>query len=115
MMQVLTDVGDERFRQDQKWGEQNHPDVSCIWGERDREDWANKANGYKLINDERVAADALGWDTILLEEVYEALAESDPAAQRAELIQVAAVAVAMVECIDRRTPAPTGITDETLW
>jgi hypothetical protein len=35
--------------------------------------------------------------------VAEALAEDDPTLLRAELIQVAAVAVAWVEAIDRRT------------
>ncbi|MEY9934267.1 hypothetical protein ABH926_008932 [Catenulispora sp. GP43] len=39
---------------------------------------------------------------MLLEEVYEALAEVDPAALRAELVQVAAVAAAWVEDIDSR-------------
>lgn len=39
---------------------------------------------------------------ILLEEVFEALAESEPAKLRAELVQVAAVAVQWIEAIDRR-------------
>lgn len=39
---------------------------------------------------------------ILLEEVFEALGEDDPARLRAELLQVAAVAVQWVETIDAR-------------
>ena len=41
------------------------------------------------------------WADILREEYFEALAETDPARLRVELIQVAAVAVAWVEAIDR--------------
>ena len=44
---------------------------------------------------------AHSWDAILLEEVFEALAESDPVRRRAELVQVAAVAAAEIEAIDR--------------
>jgi hypothetical protein len=41
------------------------------------------------------------WAHILTEEFYEALAEADPEKLREELVQVAAVAVAWVECLDR--------------
>ena len=44
------------------------------------------------------------WRDILTEEVFEAYAEDDPAALRAELIQVAAVAVKMIDAIDH-TPS----------
>ncbi|TIH26025.1 NUDIX hydrolase, partial [Subtercola vilae] len=44
------------------------------------------------------------WQDILLEEVFEAFAESDTSKLRTELIQVAAVAQQWVEAIDRRTP-----------
>jgi len=47
----------------------------------------------------------VSWADILLEEVFEALAEDDPAALRVELIQVAAVAVQWVEAIDRKASA----------
>ena len=78
---VLKLVADERERQDQKWGEQNHPPCE--------------------------------WIAILVEEVGEATQEAlnvrfgyeDHDASlirlRSELIQVAAVAVAFVECLDR--------------
>ena len=116
---VLAEVAAERERQDQKWGEQNHPDIDP----RDidtvaRNQYAFRAARWKHINDERskptiTAGYCHGhpdephthtaWDGVLLEEVYEALAEPDPAKRRAELIQVAAVACAQVEAIDRRT------------
>ena len=48
-----------------------------------------------------MATGAHSWDAILLEEVFEALAEADPVRRRAELVQVAAVAAAEIEAIDR--------------
>lgn len=70
---VLTDVDVERDCQEAKWGEQNNS--------------------------------ALMWITILVEEVGEAAKEAfeaDLQKMRAELVQVAAVAVAAIECIDRQ-------------
>lgn len=106
---VLEEVSRERERQDGKWGEQNHPDLYL--GDRSYSYYQDAADYWKLKNAERVAAEnAKGvpsdrnaaWDGVLLEEVFEALAESDPAKRRAELVQVAAVAVNMIEAIDRR-------------
>ncbi len=79
---VLLEVGLERNRQDEKWGVQNH--------------------------------EPFGWLAILMEEVGEAaevatqcgLGDPDPKGftwedWRKEMIQVAAVAVSIVECFDR--------------
>lgn len=78
--EVLDHVAAERERQDEKWGEQNHLD------------WV--------------------WNAILMEEVGEAAEEVLTTAfgaaakghgdLRSELVQVAAVAVAWIEAIDRR-------------
>lgn len=69
---VLAEVYGERFKQDEKWGVQDHsPDK---------------------------------WHTILMEELGEACEaelEGDSDKWRAEMIQVAAVAVAAIECYDR--------------
>lgn len=89
-MEVLV----ERERQDDKWGEQNHPNGTG-------EDYADEASVARTRCDRATWNKELTWDLILLEEVYEALAESDPAPLRAELVQVAAVAQAWVEKIDR--------------
>ena len=90
------EVLEERRRQDAKWGEQSHPDGTGL----------NYAEGNarerRRLCEEAFAAGRGTWRHILLEEVYEALAETDPAALRTELIQVAAVAVAWAEAIDRR-------------
>ncbi|MFZ3558139.1 hypothetical protein [Streptomyces sp. BH055] len=117
------EVDAERQRQLQKFGEQHHPDIEA----RDipivtHHYYASRADIWKQVNAER-ATPAIGgrcvtcpgnadgphthiaWDGILLEEVYEALAESDPAKLRAELIQTAAVCAAWVADIDSRGTA----------
>lgn len=77
---ILAEVVDERISQDEKWGEQNH--------------------------------DPVWWSAILTEEVGEVAQaalklrfgadyEKRLAHYREECVQVAAVAVAMIECIDR--------------
>ena len=104
---VLAEVMIERARQDERWGEQNHPDVydgGVGLAQSSRRTYAGTAEQWKRANDARAAKGRISWDGILLEEVFEALAESDPARLRAELIQVAAVAVNWVEAIDRRAP-----------
>ena len=78
--EVLGDVVQERFSQTKKWGQQN-------WG--------------------------IEWMSILGEEFGEACQEFNavhfggkhPANLRAELVQVAAVAVAIIECLDRKAQA----------
>ncbi len=69
---ILDEITDERMSQDAKWGEQNHS--------TDR------------------------WLVVLMEEVGEMSKENlerRPAHYREELVQVAAVAVAMLEAFDR--------------
>lgn len=95
---VLEEVAAERWSQDQKWGAQDHPDgtadnptLRAAWAMSARDECNRAAKLGKLT-----------WRHIMSEEVAEAHAESDPAKLRAELIQVAAVAVAWIESIDRR-------------
>ncbi len=79
MRNVLFEVAVERQKQDEKWGEQNHPpaDWLMILGEEVGE--ANRA---------------------ALEARFE-VPDSDITYYRDELIQVAAVAVAAIESLDR--------------
>lgn len=86
----------ERLAQDKKWGEQNHPDGT---GSLPQSLIAAAAREACSRAAER---GALTWAHILGEEVCEALAEADPHALRAELVQVAAVCVAWIEALDRR-------------
>lgn len=104
---ILSEVDVELARQDEKWGEQNHPDVAPegfdnFSPELQRASARERAEFWKTENAFRVGTDTLAWDGILLEEVYEALAEADPAKLRAELVQVAAVCVQWIAAIDRR-------------
>lgn len=94
---VLGEITRELVIQDVKWGEQNHPDGTGGPVMRSEAERHRAACDYlhKVLN-------AGDWRSILLEEVYEACAEDDPAKLRAELVQVAAVAVQWVLAIDRR-------------
>lgn len=112
--QVLIDIVAERDRQNRKWGEQNHPDgtgpLSAPF------DLYPDARGYPLqsLPAQKLADVATAlcgtaaqyggvtWTLILLEEVFEALAEDDPERLRVELVQVAAVAAQWAEALDRR-------------
>ncbi|WP_181785366.1 hypothetical protein [Streptomyces phytophilus] len=114
-------VDAERQRQLVKFGDQHHPDIDP----RDiavvtRHFFQHKAQIHREVNEERATPSRTvgrcsrcpegdhthtAWDLILLEKVYEALAESDPGALRTELVQVAAVCAAWSADIDSRTAA----------
>lgn len=93
---VAREVIQERVRQDARWGEQNHPDGTGV------PSMQAAAERSRLVCDLNFRRGKGSWADILREEFHEALAESDPARLREELLQVAAVAVAWVEAIDRR-------------
>lgn len=105
---VLTEVLNERVRQHRKWGRRDHPDgtgpglnlgvlpMGAFGLRADRlEAWAR----LRCQQAERDGGDT--YERILTEEWAEAIAADDPAKLRAELVQVAAVAVAWVEKLDR--------------
>jgi hypothetical protein len=92
---VLGEVASERAAQDAKWGEQNHPNGT---GDAVAQLLAEQA---KAITDKAAKQGTITYADILEEEFWEAIAEADPANLRTELIQVAAVAVAWVEALDR--------------
>ncbi|WP_432135852.1 hypothetical protein [Streptomyces sp. bgisy154] len=110
---VLANVNDELARQDTQWGEQNHPDgtgprTPAIVGTLC---WAEEAAGRARLACQTAARKGkTTWRLVFAEEALEALAEDDPARLRAELIQVAAVAVNWAEAIDRRTAQQNGDT-----
>lgn len=92
---ILDEVEAERYRQDEKWGQQNHPNGT---GEtRQRVD----ADECRAVCQRNFARGDGTWHDVLLEEVAEAFAERETAKLREELVQVAAVAVAWIECLDR--------------
>ena len=114
MRTALDAVIAERQRQDAKWGEQNHPMVPSE--HRDSPSACSYASAILGVPSASNARDACEWSHrasqgtyahILVEEVAEFVEAcvihgetSDEA--RAEMVQVAAVALAMLECIDRK-------------
>ena len=115
VFEALMEVAQERSRQDARWGQQNHLDGT---GPETVPLYAATATGIAdddeahYIRDVmcgrtdwrfKTLADRPGtWADILLEEVFEAMAEDSPVKLVQELTQVAAVAVAWVEAIERR-------------
>lgn len=95
---VLLDVHAERTTQNVRWGEQNHPDGTGLPYDVETAEAARDRCKRSAANG------TVTWREILFEEVWEAMAEADLEALRAELIQVAAVAAAWAEAIDRREP-----------
>lgn len=102
---VLNEVLAERVRQDEKWGEQNWPNFPK-WAVND----VHRAMHYGIPTEAMAKAQtesrfkhlAGTYADILIEEVAEAIGAHDDDALREELVQVAAVAVAWIEAIDRR-------------
>jgi hypothetical protein len=88
---IMEKVYDELNRQNEKWGEQNHPmkpeDV----------DFKAMADGAKKICDSMEGTEKQTWFYILQEEFFEVFAEEDPEKQNEELIQLMAVAARMIE------------------
>lgn len=106
---ILVEVGQERVRQDEKWGEQNHADGTG-------EGWVYPLLPFRMRADEAVQivemakrhcerkalGEKLTFQDILIEEIAEAFAETDDQALRVELVQCAAVIVNWIGAIDRR-------------
>lgn len=126
---VLDEVDTERARQDAKFGTgRDYPDgTGTNWVDAIRPAFGwdstmtEAEHASRLARSDCQRAGRRGDDTwlrILREEMAEAFAEADAAALRAELIQVAAVAVAWVEAIDRRghqCVPPTAGTPGDVW
>jgi len=99
-LSVFDDVRAERVRQMKLWGEQN-------WPNKTGPQWARKSlylnpHQMKVWNEEDKAARSHSWAMIFLEEVAEALAEENEERLRGELVQVAALTVQWIECLNRR-------------
>lgn len=98
----LTASEDEMGRQDALWGVQDRPDIGGWFPESFRLSYLEKLDRVREREARTRSNGTLGWDLILLEEVYEALAEEDEDKLRVELIQVAAVALQWARAIRRR-------------
>jgi hypothetical protein len=94
----------ERNRQLEKWGDQRGKRSDGTGSVFFRQ-WAEE---YQRQNDAREEAGKEGvWAKILLEEVFEALAEDDPERLEYELVQAGAVVTAWLEdLVERRSGGP---------
>lgn len=110
MIRVLVDLTKERVRQNAKWGEQNHPDLSVDLPPN-RLELVHTEMGVPMAHVARDRVErlakrgTLGYADIALEEFAEAIeaaALGVTTELRRELVQTAAVLVAWIECIDRR-------------
>jgi hypothetical protein len=97
-VQITVEVAMERQRQDVKFPGQDVPDGTGPVNRNSRVQAARAQRACEYASKHHT----LTWRHILAEEVAEAFAEDDPELLRAELIQVAAVAVRWVEALDRR-------------
>jgi hypothetical protein len=95
---ILTEIMHERVRQEAKWGEQDHefaPEYVTFYG-------VPRAAAARKVCDDAAERGDITFGDILIEEVAEAFEADKEEDQRHELIQVAAVAVAAIEAMDRR-------------
>lgn len=86
----------ERARQLAKFGDQRHPDGTS------GHNFAKVADAARRSCQKAAQNDTLTWFHILREEFWEAMAETDPAKLRAELLQIGAVCAAWIYDLDRR-------------
>ncbi|MGW4520140.1 hypothetical protein [Amycolatopsis sp. NPDC004378] len=106
---VLAEVLTERARQDARFGCQDHPDGTgpeCNNPVRLARTIDDAADTARQATDRALSRGEVTFAQILTEEAFEALAATDPARLRTELVQVAASAVCWIEAIDRRAPGP---------
>lgn len=95
MEKILNEIKAERKKQNEKWGEQNHKPIEWIAilveevGEASKEALDHYfSNPTKLANGELTPVNSVEQKQRLIN-------------YRKEMIQVAAVAVQMIECLDR--------------
>jgi len=110
-MNVIEEILSERKRQDEKWGEQNHPILDQVLLNRDGSCTPERmCEEYGIPSEERAKQLCEIWHGrgkgtymhILVEEVSEAAScLGDTESLRKELIQCGAVIVAMIESLDR--------------
>jgi hypothetical protein len=99
LSKVLPKIIDEMHAQRAKWGEQNHPDGTGPLGfQKHIKDVADR---YRLVCQAAAADGTLTWRHIFMEEVFEALAETEDELET-EIIQVMAVCASWLAARHRR-------------
>jgi hypothetical protein len=105
MKDILKRIEDERIAQYLKWGQQDHPSFD----EDEYYGLVMEAQA-KTICEEANFNQRLTWPHILIEEVSEAVYAKTNEKRIEELIQVAAVAVAWIESLQRKESETTEVT-----
>jgi hypothetical protein len=95
LVRITREIWEERRRAEEKFPGQHLPDGTGQEYDRLVADLARKTTKA------RAADGTVTWRDVLIEEVFEAFAESDPERLRTELVQIAQVAVRWAEDIDR--------------
>lgn len=101
---ILEQIRSERLRQDAKWGQQNHSSVSLTtaFAEDACTDYGIPTEAEaKAACEDAIEHGILSWADIAIEEMCEAVNANGDIPRREELVQLAAVVVAWIECIDR--------------
>ena len=102
MNHIFEQIAAERKRQDEKWGEQNYVLTNVAVNKH-----KHTADVWRHIN-EKEESYWKDWYTVLQEKVERVFAETDPVKSREEMIQVAAVAVQIIEYLDRQIDGGKG-------
>jgi hypothetical protein len=104
---IFDEIKTERCKQDTKWGEQNHhsvdPTIEDRGGQRVCQEYEIPSEARaKFLCDNAAKYNRCTYAHIAVEELCEAVGASGDIQRRVELVQLAAVIVAWIECIDRR-------------
>jgi hypothetical protein len=110
MNKIFEEILAERKRQDEKWGEQNHSLYTSIETNNEIKKYPDRSvlERALLCCRRRMEADKC-WFDILLKEICEAFWEETPEKQWEKMVQVAAVAVEIIEYLDRENNRKEGI------
>lgn len=111
MEKIFEQIRQERIKQSEKWGQQNHPS-SYNYGETfDYPTLIAKYNkevlgiidekSIKMLVDGEHRTGTSNWTSIALEEFVEVANAANDYERRNELVQLAAVVVQWIECLDR--------------
>jgi hypothetical protein len=107
---VYNEIYQERLKQDNKWGEQNHPCLDQVLLNRPGGCTPQRmCENYEIPTEERAKYltdicaqdESITYAHIAIEEMCEAVSQFDTVKRREELVQLAAVVVAWIEKIDR--------------
>jgi uncharacterized protein (DUF3820 family) len=118
---ILEEVYNERIRQNEKWGEQNHPSIhpaTKSGADQMKVMAILDEKGIKEVVDIEHKEGNSNWVNIAMEEFHEVACAPTEYERRNELIQLIAVCVQWVECLDRnnrcKLPEIAKFNDDTL-